>query len=164
MILVAIGSNQTGPWGSPVETVKRALMQLDRDALKLRNASRLLKTTAFGRTNQPDFVNAVVEITTSLSPEALLLKLHLIERLAGRRRVLRWGPRTLDLDLIDYHGLVRKAPLRPLLPHPGIAEREFVLKPIAEIAPRWRHPILHRSAAQLLRRLAMTGAGREIKP
>ena len=162
MILVAIGSNQTGPWGNPGEAVERALMQLDRDGMKLRTASRLLRTAPFGRTNQPDFVNAVAEIATSLPPEALLQKLHWIERCAGRRRTLHWGPRTLDLDLIDYHGLLRSPPLRPVLPHPGIAEREFVLKPIAEIAPRWRHPVLHRSAAQLLRHLNAGRAGREI--
>ena len=67
--------------------------------------------------------------------------------LAGAGALLRWGPRTLDLDLLDYHGLVRRRPRRPVLPHPGIAERIFVLAPIAEIAPGWRHPVTRLTAA-----------------
>lgn len=153
MILVALGSNQTGPWGSPEKTVRQALERLDQGPLRLVRASSLIRTKPFGRLNQPDFINAVARVSTHLPPEALMRWLHMLEREAGRRRAIRWGPRTLDLDLIDYHGLVRKAPSRLLLPHPGIAERSFVLKPIAEVAPDWKHPELHRSAATLLRLL-----------
>ena len=156
MILVALGANVDGPWGTPVETVNRALRELDRGDLRLVAASRLIETTPFGRSNQPNFVNAVARIETHLPPQALMLKLHAIEHAAGRRRAVRWGPRTLDLDLLDYHGLVRdraKTPGALHLPHPGIAERLFVLVPLTEIAPDWRHPSLHMRARQLLRRL-----------
>lgn len=159
MILVALGSNRNGPWGSPQDTVERALVHLNRSGLRVRRASRLVVTAPFGRTDQPPFVNAVAEIETALGPEDLLRKLHAIERLAGRRRTLRWGPRTLDLDLIDYDGLIRERPRRPVLPHPGIAERIFVLAPIHEIAPRWRHPQTKRTAAQMLKRLDPGGEG-----
>lgn len=162
MILVALGSNQTGPWGNPHETVTRALAHLNAGGMRLRRASRLLVSAPFGRTDQPAFVNAVAEIATGLPPPALLARLHHIERLAGRRRNLRWGPRTLDLDLIDYHGRISPAPGRPILPHPGIAERIFVLAPIAEIAPRWRHPVSHLTAAAMLRRLDPEGEGAEL--
>lgn len=159
MILVALGSNQPGPWGEPRQAVATALSWLNRGGLRLKRASRLLISAPFGVTDQPAFVNAVAEIETALAPEALLRRLHTIERMAGRRRNLRWGPRTLDLDLIDYHGLVRPPPARPVLPHPGIAERIFVLAPIAEIAPRWRHPVTRLTAPAMLRRLDPEGEG-----
>ena len=151
MILIGIGSNVSGPWGPPAATVARALAALDEAPLRLVKASRPIVTAPFGRTDQPDFINAVAEIETGLEPPALLAHLHAIERRAGRRRTLRWGPRTLDLDLLDYDGLV--LPDHPVLPHPGIPERSFVLGPIAEIAPHWRHPVLHETAATLLARL-----------
>ncbi len=162
MILIGIGSNVSGPWGEPAATVERALTALDESPLRLVKASRPIVTAPFGRTDQPDFVNAVAEIETGLAPPALLAHLHAIERRAGRRRTLRWGPRTLDLDLLDYRGLVvPKQPGgadpgrddRPVLPHPGIPERSFVLAPIAEIAPHWHHPVLGETAATLLAHL-----------
>ncbi len=139
--------------------VEQALARLNGGGVRLKRVSALLVSAPFGVTDQPDFVNAVAEVESALDPGALLTRLHLIERLAGRRRTLRWGPRTLDLDLIDYHGLVQPAPARPVLPHPGIAERIFVLAPIAEIAPRWRHPVTRQTAAAMLRRLDPTGEG-----
>jgi 2-amino-4-hydroxy-6-hydroxymethyldihydropteridine diphosphokinase len=157
MILIGIGSNVSGPWGPPAATVERALAALDEAPLHLVKASRPIVTPPFGLTDQPDFVNAVAEIETGLEPPALLAHLHAIERRAGRRRTLRWGPRTLDLDLLDYDGRVIAADPDlddgPVLPHPGIAERSFVLAPIAEIAPQWRHPVLDETAATLLARL-----------
>jgi 2-amino-4-hydroxy-6-hydroxymethyldihydropteridine diphosphokinase len=160
MILVALGSNRTGPWGSPRETIAEALRRLNASGVTLRLCSRLIESAPFGITDQPAFVNAVAEVETRLGPQALMQRLHHIERLAGRRRTLRWGPRTLDLDLIDYHGLVRSPPQRPILPHPGIAERIFVLAPIAEIAPHWRHPVSRQTAQAMLRHLDPAGEGR----
>jgi 2-amino-4-hydroxy-6-hydroxymethyldihydropteridine diphosphokinase len=157
MILVALGSNQSGPWGTPEQTVKRAMLELNSGPIKLKIASSLIQTAPFGIINQPSFVNAVACIETALSPHALLRRLHMIERTAGRRRGRRWGPRTLDLDLIDYNsqqitqkGLLQKA---LVLPHPGIALRLFVLEPIAEIAPRWKHPVNHKTAVSMIQKL-----------
>jgi 2-amino-4-hydroxy-6-hydroxymethyldihydropteridine diphosphokinase len=163
MILVALGSNKPGPWGSPSQTVERAVAALDRGPLRLVKASRLMVSAPFGRVNQAPFVNAVAVIASHLPPEVLMRRLHAIEREAGRRRAVRWGPRSLDLDLVDYHGLRRPASSLLRLPHPGIAERIFVLQPIAEIAPRWRHPVLHRTAGELLRNLDPHGEGGELK-
>ena len=148
-----------GPWGTPRQAVERALLELDRNRVKLVSASQLIETAPFGRPNQPNFVNAVARIETHLPPQALLARLHAIERAAGRRRTIRWGPRTLDLDILDYRGLILRGASAAtasgglVLPHPGIVERTFVLKPLAEIAPGWRHPIAQATAAELLVRI-----------
>lgn len=157
MILLALGSNMGGPWGTPRETIEHALLELNRFPLRLKLASSLLITKPFGVTNQPDFVNAAAVIETALAPETLLHKLHEIEKRAGRRRRKRWGPRTLDLDLLDYHGQVMRRPVplpkKLILPHPGMTMRRFVLEPVAEIAPRWKHGGTHLTASELLNRL-----------
>lgn len=157
MILVALGSNLSGPWGTPERTLRRALCEMRHHNIHVRRVSTFLNTVPFGISNQPFYVNAVAIIDTVLSPEVLMRALHMIERRAGRRRLKRWGPRTLDLDIIDYCGLARKPKrhsIKPLvLPHPGIAARDFVLAPIAEIAPQWKHPLTRKSAALMLRQL-----------
>jgi 2-amino-4-hydroxy-6-hydroxymethyldihydropteridine diphosphokinase len=157
MILIALGSNLSGPWGSPRETLLRALAEMPRHNIRVRKVSQMRETAPFGVTNQPSFVNAAALVETVLSPESLMRALHMVERKAGRVRRKRWGPRTLDLDLLDYNGL-RKPPARrsvkPLaLPHPGIAGRSFVLVPLLEVAPRWRHPVTRELAAVTLRKL-----------
>ena len=161
MILIALGSNISGPWGSPEQSVQHAMQALNCDGLKLVGTSRLLLTAPYGKPNQPPFVNAVARVDTHLPPLALLQKLHAIERTAGRRRATRWGPRTLDLDIVDYHGLIRSSG-KLILPHPGIPERIFVLKPIAELAGEWRHPASRLSAQEMLRRLKGYSQGQEI--
>ncbi len=157
MILVALGSNLPGPWGTPQQTVMRALSALGAWPISLVAASTLIVTEPFGRKNQPPFVNAVARIETHLSPDALMRRLHMIEREAGRQRRLRWGPRTLDLDLLDYHGLSRRKrthSIRPLvLPHPGMAERLFVMEPLQQVVPDWKHPLTKESAAFTIRKL-----------
>jgi 2-amino-4-hydroxy-6-hydroxymethyldihydropteridine diphosphokinase len=91
-----------------------------------------------------------------MQPLALLAHLRALERRAGRERRERWGARTLDLDILDYNGVVlndhagQSTDAELVLPHPSMHEREFVLAPIAEIAPRWRHPVLRKTARQLL--------------
>lgn len=162
MIVIALGSNRTGPWGDPRQTVFKAFDEMIRQGLELKARSRLMVSAPFGETRQPPFVNAVVLVDTHLPPKALMLRLHAIERAAGRKRLRRWGPRTLDLDLIDYHGLVTAPASRLRLPHPGAADRIFVLKPLSEIAPRWKHPVSKLSASALLRRLDPRGEGGEI--
>ncbi len=163
MILLGLGSNVGGPWGSPGATLRRALSELESADIAVAAVSRLYLTAPFGRTNQPAFVNAVAAVRSHLPPPALLERCHRIERAAGRIRRQRWGPRTLDIDLLDYRGriatnagMVRSDLARPLplsLPHPGIAERAFVLVPLDEIAPFWHHPVTGATARQLLLRL-----------
>jgi len=134
---IGIGSNLD----SPVEQVERgieALAGLPDSVFELR--SGLYRSRPLGPADQPDFINAVVAILTRLEPAALLAELHAVERARGRLRDgERWGPRTLDLDLLSFDGLVADdATLK--LPHPGIAQRNFVLLPWKEIAPHYRVP------------------------
>ncbi len=161
MILIALGSNISGPWGNPAETMVRAIKEMAASDLKVEKVSRFLLTAPYGNVNQPAFINAAAQIATHLPPLALLEKLHTIEKCGGRKRAMRWGPRSLDLDIIDYHGLILSSP-RLTLPHPGVADRFFVLKPIAEMNLHWKHPVLHMTAAQLLRRMGRFRGGGEI--
>jgi 2-amino-4-hydroxy-6-hydroxymethyldihydropteridine diphosphokinase len=100
---------------------------------------------------QPDYLNGCAVLATSLAPEALLEQLLAIEHHFGRVRSERWGPRTLDLDLIFY-GQRRLQSPRLVIPHPHLRERPFVLEPLAEIAPGWLDPVSGRSVAQLAAR------------
>ena len=126
------------------------------------NVSRLFKTVPIGGGRQPPYVNAAVVVTSEHSPRELLRICKQIEREAGRTLGRRWGPRVLDLDIIDYAGRCvpgRQVPAPTalqyaglILPHPRAHARSFVLIPVAEIAPAWRHPRLGATAEQLLRR------------
>jgi 2-amino-4-hydroxy-6-hydroxymethyldihydropteridine diphosphokinase len=157
MIIIALGSNLTGTWGAPRQTVERALLEMSKNNIRVLKVSPLLITPPMGPQNQPDYVNAVAVVDTHLPPDTLMRALHMIERRAGRKRLKRWGPRTLDLDLVDYHGLIRKPATRSIkplaLPHPGVMQRVFVLEPLVAVAPKWRHPQSHLSAALTLRKL-----------
>jgi 2-amino-4-hydroxy-6-hydroxymethyldihydropteridine diphosphokinase len=150
------------------------LSEIERAHVAVEAVSPLYETEAVGNARQPAYVNAVAVLDTSLSPEALLRVLKGIERRSGRRGGRPWGPRTLDIDIIDYRGLIRnwrglapgfsRAGARPLvLPHPLAHERPFVLRPLLDVAPSWRHPVLQRSAAKLLHELPRGRAGRVIK-
>jgi 2-amino-4-hydroxy-6-hydroxymethyldihydropteridine diphosphokinase len=129
---VALGSNLDDP-RSQVERALAALAQLPGTRLVLR--SSLYSSRPFGPVEQPDFVNAVAGLLTALGPAELLAALKDLEARLGRARpVVRWGPRRIDLDLL-VHGTVCSDAVELTLPHPGIAERAFVLVPLAEIAP-----------------------------
>jgi 2-amino-4-hydroxy-6-hydroxymethyldihydropteridine diphosphokinase len=128
---VGLGSNLQ----DPVAQLRAACLALDRiPATRLQRASQLYRTPPWGLSEQPDFVNAVVELATGLAPRALLHALQALERQAGRARAVRWGPRVLDLDLLLYDDTSRDDDGLQL-PHPHLHERAFVLVPLAEIAP-----------------------------
>jgi 2-amino-4-hydroxy-6-hydroxymethyldihydropteridine diphosphokinase len=169
-VAIGLGANCPGMWGAPAETIAHALAEMRRAQIKVVAISPLYLTAAVGNARQPPYVNAVALLDTSLSPEALLRAVKAIERRSGRRGGRPWGPRTLDIDIIDYKGQIRRwrrgrpavvtAGARPLiLPHPLAHERAFVLRPLADIAPDWRHPVLKQSARALLRRLPKRGQG-----
>lgn len=151
MILVAIGANLPAPDGSlPLDTCRRAVRELaSLPGLELRSVSRWYETVPVPPSGQPNFVNGVARLEGRADPERMLAFLHAIEARTGRVRSERDAARTLDLDIVDIDGQVRDQP-DPVLPHPRAHLRAFVLVPLADVAPDWVHPRLHRGVHDLL--------------
>jgi 2-amino-4-hydroxy-6-hydroxymethyldihydropteridine diphosphokinase len=147
-ILIALGANIPSLWGTPEATLKAALAALEQRGVRVLGISRFRQTQAWPDPADPVFTNAVARIETELQPFALLGLLHEVETAFGRKRSLANGPRSLDLDLIDYRGMIMEDAL--VLPHPRIMDRRFVLEPLAEIAPGWRHPVSGHTVEDLL--------------
>ena len=149
---MALGANLASAVGPPRRTLEEALARIRRAGVEVRGVSPWYETRPMDDRDQPRYVNGVAEIATERDPEALLELLHGIEEGLGRQRRRRWESRTVDLDLIDYRGLERIGP-PPVLPHPGAAERLFVLLPLQDVAPRWRHPVTGEPVERLIRAL-----------
>ncbi len=150
-VLIAFGANLPSRAGNPEDTIQAALAELGRRHVLVRCTSSLYRTPAWPDPRDPSFVNAVARAETTLTPGDLLHVLHEKETAFGRTRSARNAPRTLDLDLIDYDARVEPGP--PELPHPRLATRAFVLVPLAEIMPGWRHPGSGESVEALIARL-----------
>lgn len=150
-ILIALGANIPSAVGSPEATLNAALAALEAKGVKILSLSRFHQTKAWPHPSDPPFVNAVAAVETELQPFALLRLLHDVETSFGRKRSAPNGPRTLDLDLLDYRGLIQEGEL--VLPHPRMHTRRFVLEPLAEVSPHWRHPMSGQSVETLLQAL-----------
>ncbi len=148
MILIALGANLPSQAGLPAITLSRALGSLAQRGIRVRKVSPYYETPAWPDPSDPSFVNAVAAIVTPLGPADLMNVLHEVETEFGRSRTASNAPRTLDLDLLDYEGRVDAGP--PVLPHPRLADRAFVLVPLADVAPDWHHPQTGKSLSQLL--------------
>lgn len=151
-VYIGLGSNL----GEPITQVKSAIAALsDLECVSLIRSSSLYASPPMGPQDQPDYINAVVELTTTLSAHELLDQLQAVEQQQGRIRNRHWGERTLDLDLLVYgQDIVDDERLQ--VPHPGIALRSFVLYPLAEIAPEFLIPNLD-SMEQLLKQCPRDG-------
>jgi 2-amino-4-hydroxy-6-hydroxymethyldihydropteridine diphosphokinase len=171
MILIALGGNLHGAEGPPLLTLQWAIREMAKSQLNVISISSFYRTRAVGQEEQPDYVNAIVSIQTTLSAGNTLIRLKLIEKKAGRdqRRMLvqgRWGPRLLDLDIIDYKSIVSRnfhvcsgdyhvtsgrtpGECKLVLPHPQAHLRPFVIQPIVDIHPFWHHPVYRTSAVSM---------------
>lgn len=160
-ILIALGGNLPTVNGSPAGTIRAALTMMPAFGIKVVASAPLYRTPPLAGYIQPDYVNSVAVVEAADPPRALLDKLHRLEAHFGRVRRDRWAPRPLDLDLLDFCGEIiapagptgREAGVGPLplaLPHPGISGRAFVLVPLRDVAPDWRHPVTGRSVGDLI--------------
>lgn len=173
-VLIALGANLPNGAQSPAETLRAAVAALPASGLRVERMSRLFVTPAFPAGTGPDYVNAAARLRAApgMDPGAILAALHGVEAAFGRARVQRWGMRTLDLDLLavgdrvmpdaetfcQWRDLpqdrqVMAAPDRLILPHPRLQDRAFVLVPLHDVAPRWRHPVLGQTVGAMLRAL-----------
>ena len=147
MTLAAIGLG--GNLGDPQAAFDAAIERLGREpGVRVVTTSSTWRSAPWGRTDQPEFANAVVLVETARSPRELLTLLMREEKRAGRARGERWAPRTLDLDLLFVGDAVLDEP-GLTLPHPRLAERSFVLEPLLEVAPDWRHPVTGDSVREM---------------
>jgi len=173
-VLIALGANLPNGAQSPAETLRAALDALSEVGLRPDRVSRSFATPAFPAGAGPDYVNAAarLKVASGLGPRDILAALHAVEGRFGRAREQRWGMRTLDLDLIavgdsvlpdaatfaQWYDLppdrqVLAAPERLILPHPRLQDRAFVLVPLNDVAPRWRHPVFGKTVGAMLRAL-----------
>ena len=141
---LALGSNL----GDKEANLRRALELVQQRGVEVVKTSSFICTEPYGVTDQPQFLNGVCEVRTSLEPLALLQTLLEIEQEMGRVRLRHWGERNIDLDLLLYEDVVMDTP-ELILPHPDMQNRDFVLLPLAEIAPELVHPILQKSIEEL---------------
>lgn len=160
MILIALGGNLASHAGPPAQTLKCALGRLEQLCVKILSVSSFYETPAWPDAVAPPFINAVAAVKTTLQPVELLYLLHGVETEFGRMRSAPNAPRTLDLDLLDHDAKVMTGAVT--LPHPRLTERSFVLAPLAEVAPGWRHPVFWQGAAEFLAALPDRGAPKKL--
>lgn len=168
-IFVALGGNLPTAAGSISDTLRAALAALLEQGFGLAALSRFFAAPAHPAGSGPDYVNAAAQLTSDLPPQAILAALHEVEAQFGRQRSARWAARGLDLDLLavdqtilpdaaiaaEWRALApadqqRRTPTGLILPHPRLHQRAFVLIPLADIAPRWHHPGLDKTVAEML--------------
>lgn len=154
MIFIGLGSNLTTPdLNTSEEVLEASLKSLENRDIEVVRRSSWFRSAPVPVSDQPWFVNAVADVRTGLPPRRLLAVLHEIEAEYGRMRSVRNASRTLDLDLLAYDDQVIHEEDGLMLPHPRLAERAFVLEPLAELAPDWRHPVTGMTVRDMLARL-----------
>lgn len=145
---IAFGSNI----GDRYSAVEDALLKLEQRGMKVTNKSKIYETEPYGYTDQPPFINGAIEVETELSCRQVLKTLLAIESELGRVREIRWGPRIIDLDILLYNNEIHdEEDLK--VPHPDMQNRDFVLKPLADLCPDYVHPVFNKTIGELLREL-----------
>ena len=163
-IFVGVGANLTHErYGAPQQTLAAALEELGHRGVRTVRLSPWYRTAPVPASDQPWYVNAVAEVACELPADALLAELHAVEAEFGRHRSVPNAARPIDLDLLDYHGEIAPGgPGRATLPHPRMVGRAFVLRPLADLAPDWRHPVTGRPISELLAALPADQAAERI--
>lgn len=162
MIFIGIGANLASPrFGSPRNACEAALKEVEKQGITLLRRSRWYRSEPVPVSDQPWYINAVAALETDLAPAELLARLHEIEAEFGRVRKVRNEARIIDLDLLAYGTRVSGDGEVPILPHPRLSERAFVVLPLVEIAPDWRHPVSGLSGPELV---AALPAGQVTEP
>jgi len=151
-IYIGLGANLPHPtYGAPVDTLKAALADLSARGVEIRGLSPWYRSAPVPVSDQPWYLNAVAEVATGLPPDGLLAVLHEVEEAFGRVRSTPNAARRIDLDLLDYCGEIAPGgPGKAILPHPRMTARAFVMRPLAALAPAWRHPVSGISVAALV--------------
>lgn len=160
-VILAFGGNIESVFGAPKDSLQLALQRLNASGVPIELVSSFYRSPPMGPSYQADFINLVAVGRTRYSPSNLLRHLKDLERAFGRRGGLHWGPRPLDIDIIAYERQIMNWPTgskdlpaskhSPLiLPHPRLHVRPFVLLPLDEILPEWRHPVFHMNSARLM--------------
>lgn len=152
MIGIGLGANLPSDLGPPEVTLAAALRMMPELGIDVVMCSRFVETEPVPSSDQPTYINAVALVETDLAPSELMASLLALETQFGRVRTVRNAPRIIDLDLLFYNRVVM-ASAALSLPHPRLAERLFVVGPLAEIAPGWQHPISGETASLLKKRL-----------
>lgn len=161
MIFIGIGANLPSSFGSPRATCEAALAALIESGIEVVGRSGWYESAPVPVSDQPWYINGVIAVKTEEPPAAFLQRLHAIEARFGRVRRVRNEARVLDLDLLAYHEVVNPGPDAPILPHPRLRERAFVLLPLAELDAQWRHPATGEAILDLIARL---DPGHETRP
>jgi 2-amino-4-hydroxy-6-hydroxymethyldihydropteridine diphosphokinase len=151
-IFIGVGANLAHErYGTPRQTLEAALEELGPHGVRILRVSPWYRTAPVPASDQSWYVNAVAEVASDLPADALLARLHAVEAAFGRRRTVPNAARPIDLDLLDYHGeIAAGGPGQATLPHPRMIGRAFVLRPLADLAPDWRHPVTGQPIGELL--------------
>lgn len=145
-VYLLLGSNM----GARLQLLEEAIKNISIQVGKVTSQSSIYETAAWGKTDQPGFLNVAIEVTTALTPLEVLNKALAIEAQLGRVREEKWGTRLIDIDIIFYNNEVLSIPNQLEIPHPEMQNRKFVLVPLVEIAPELLHPVFHTSISSLL--------------
>jgi len=148
-VAVGLGGNM----GNRLAYIGKAQMLLSQQVGRMIKCSSLYETAAWGNTDQPHFLNQAVILKTPFTPKMLLHKCLDIEKQLGRRREIKWGPRSIDIDILLYNDIVNTTETLQI-PHPHMQDRRFVLQPLTEIAPQYLHPVFKTTLSTLLNRCA----------
>lgn len=149
VVYLLLGSNM----GNSIQFLADARTNIENELGAILASSSTYQTAAWGKTDQPDFMNQVVKVTCNLAPEEVLQTILAIEKKLGRERAEKWAARTIDIDILFYDLMIINHD-NLVIPHPFLQERAFALAPLAELAPNLEHPILKKTITTLLANLA----------